>query len=207
MHAFLTLFFGYDTTTARPCHEDGVFLSESPVLVTQTKDDHDLHDWTPFEDRLTFDWAHYHYVTLQSSAANIVEGLNLWSATAFKYGSVAGAPWMTVKKLYATIDTIQTGSLPLQTYKFNYAGPKPSTPPRWMEQTYELNTRNVLAIAQEQLATLAFKEQFDYVPYQEFNSKGEHVWSNLMSGLWAFQQAVCPFHVFFWAMFLLRCLG
>lgn len=76
-----------------------------------------------------------------------------------------------------------------------------------MGQTYELNARNVLAIAREQLATLAFKEQFDYVLYQEFNSKGECVWSNLVSGLWAFQQAVCPFHMFFWAIFLIRCLG
>ena len=77
MHFSLFFFFGYDTITARPCHEDGVFLSELPVLVTQTEDNHDLHDWTPFEDRLAFDWAYYHYVTLQSSAANIAEGLNL----------------------------------------------------------------------------------------------------------------------------------
>ncbi|KAI9444386.1 hypothetical protein BJY52DRAFT_1206719 [Lactarius psammicola] len=48
--------------------------------------------------------------------------------------------------MYATIDTIQTGSLPFKAYSFSYTGPKPSTPPRWMEQTYELNARNIFCL-------------------------------------------------------------
>ena len=69
------------------------------------------HDWLPFEDRLAFDWAYYHYVDLQSSASAIARGLNMWSATAFKHGSLTGAPWKTAKDMYDTIDTIQTGTL------------------------------------------------------------------------------------------------
>ncbi len=190
-------------TTAWPCYEDGAMLQEPAVPLTQSENDQHVHDWMPFEDCLAFDWAFYHYVTLQSSAANIVEGLNLWSATSIKHGSSAGAPWKTAKDMYTMIDAIQTGSLPFQTYKFYYTRPKPSTPPHWMEQAYELNTWDVLAVAQEQLATSAFKEQFDYVPYQEFNSKGERVWLNLMSRYWAFKQAVCPLHVVFLPHFLI----
>jgi len=170
------------------------------VLPTQSNCDQRVH-WTPFEDRLAFDWAYYHYVTLQSSAAEIAEGLNLWSATSIKHGSLTGAPWKTAKEMYAAVDSIQTGALPFKTYNCHYTGPKPSTPPRWMEQTYELNTRDVLAVAREQLATPAFKEQFNYSPYQEFNNKGERVWSNLMSGHWAFKQAVRSTSYHFWDHF------
>jgi hypothetical protein len=102
--------------------------------------------------------------------------------------------------MYVTIDSIQTGSLPFKTFKFYYTGLKPPMPLHWMEQAYELNACNVLAVVREQLATADFSKQFDYVLYKEFNGKGEHLWSNLMSGHWAFVQAVCLFlcPFFFW---------
>ncbi|KAF8269032.1 hypothetical protein EI94DRAFT_1771396 [Lactarius quietus] len=148
------------------------------------------HDWKPFEDCLAFDLAYYHYVTLQSSASGIAEGLNLWSATSFKHGSSTGAPWKSVKDMYKTIDAIQMGSLPFHIYHFHYTRLKLSTPPHWMEQVYKLNACNVLDVIQDQLAMIAFKDQFDSTPYQEFNSNGDHIWSNLMSGHWAYKQAL-----------------
>ncbi|KAH8980296.1 hypothetical protein EDB86DRAFT_2835417 [Lactarius hatsudake] len=91
--------------------------------------------------------------------------------------------------MYATIDTIKIGSLPFQTFTLQYTGPKPLVPPCWMEEVYKLNTRDILEVVQEQLATPDFKSQFDYVPYKEFNGRGERLWSNLMSGQWASMQA------------------
>jgi hypothetical protein len=178
-------------TTAWLCQEDGTFLQELPVPPAPSKNNQPIHDWTPFEDRLAYDWAHYHYVSLQSLAAKIAEGLNLWSAMAFKHGSSTGAPWKTAKDMYKTIDAIQTGSLPFKTHCLFYKGLKPSTPPHWMEEVYKLDARDVLAIVRDQLAMPAFKDQFDYAPYKEFNNKGECIWSNLMSAQWAFKQAVC----------------
>ncbi|KAI9429814.1 hypothetical protein H4582DRAFT_1791653, partial [Lactarius indigo] len=154
-----------------------------------SQDNQHVQDWTPFEDRLAFDWAYYHYVNLQSSAAEIAEGLNLWSATSIKHGATVGAPWRNAKEMYATIDSIKIGSLPFKAFVFQYTGPKPTVPPRWMEEVYELNTRDVLDVIREQLATPDFRGQFNYVPYKEFNGKGERVWSNLMSGQWASMQA------------------
>ena len=189
-------------TAARPCHADGTFLQELPVRPTPGEGDQPVHDWTPFEDRLAFDWACYHYVTLESSAAQIEKGLDLWSATSFKHGSLTGAPWKTAKDMYETIDAVQIGELPFKTHRFYYEGPKPSTPPGWMEEAYNLDARDILAVVREQLATLVFKDQIDYVPYQEFNSTGERIWSNLMSAQWAYQQAVCSLCVVFWNTFL-----
>jgi hypothetical protein len=150
-------------TTAWPCQEDGTFLQDLPVPLTLGENNQLIHDWTPFEDCLAFDWVNYHYVSLQSLAAEIAEGLNLWSATAFKHSSSTGAPWKTAKDMYKTIDAIQIGSLPFKTHHLFYKGPKPSTPLHWMEEVYKLDAHDVLAIVQDQLAMSNFKDQFDYV--------------------------------------------
>ncbi|KAI9439702.1 hypothetical protein H4582DRAFT_1812628 [Lactarius indigo] len=178
---------------ARPCDESGMFLQapwgSTSLPAPPSQDNQHVQDWTPFEDRLAFDWAYYHYVNLQSSAAEIAEGLNLWSATSIKHGATIGAPWRNAKEMYATIDSIKIGSLPFKAFVFQYTGPKPTVPPRWMEEVYELNTHDVLDVIWEQLATPDFRGQFNYVPYKEFNGKGERVWSNLMLGQWASMQA------------------
>jgi hypothetical protein len=104
--------------------------------------------------------------------------------------------------MYKTIEAIQTGSLPFKTHHLFYKGPKPLTPLHWMEGAYEIDAHDVLAVIQDQLAMSAFKDQFDNVPYKEFNNKGECIWSNLMSAQWAFKQAVCSLCIVFWITFL-----
>ncbi len=100
-------------------------------------------------------------------------------------------PWSSADALYKTIDVIQASDAPWKTYKFLYTGPKPSTPPAWMEETYELNMRDALLLLEQQIATFEFDSQADYVPYQEFDTKGDRIYSNLMSGDWASREVVC----------------
>lgn len=131
---------------------------------------------------------------LQSSSSEILEGLDLWHAAVIKHESERstsdGVPWRNADALYETIDKIQAGDAPWRNFKFSYTGPKPTTPPCWMEETYELNVRDALLVLEQQLATSNFDGQTEYVPYQEFNAEGNHVYSNLMSGHWAFREAV-----------------
>lgn len=101
-----------------------------------------------------------------------------------------GIPWRNARDLYATIDSIKAGSVGWKTYKFRYHGPKPSTPPQWMEETYELNTRDVLTLLEQQLQTPEFDGKIEYSPYEEYNSAGDRVYSNLMSAAWANREAV-----------------
>jgi len=115
---------------------------------------------------------------------------------AIKYGSRDGLPWKSAKELHATIDSIQTGSAPWKTYKFRYTGPKPTTPPRWMEEEYELNLRDILKVFEAELLSPEFKDESDYAPYMEFDPQGNRVWSNLMSGDWVNRQAVTFFDGF-----------
>jgi hypothetical protein len=83
--------------------------------------------------------------------------------------------------------------------KLYYDGPKPSTPPRWIEEEYELNARDALCVIQQQLATPDFDSNIEYVPYQEFDEHGDRIYSNLNSAHWANKQAVGVFilHLFF----------
>jgi len=95
--------------------------------------------------------------------------LDLWLTSIIKNKAHGDIPWHSAEDLYKTIDSIQAGNIPWKTYKFRYAGLKPSGPiPRWMEQEYELNAWDTLASAEHQLATSAFDGNFDYAPYQEF---------------------------------------
>ncbi|KAF8258699.1 hypothetical protein EI94DRAFT_1774119 [Lactarius quietus] len=150
--------------------------------------------WLPFDGRLEYEWVHYHYIRLQSLANDIQHGLDLWRATVAKHqtedNDYDGVPWKNTKDMYNTIDSIAAGGVGWKTYQFSYNRPKPTrTLPQWMQDTYELNVRDVLSIFEEQLASKEFDGQFDYVPYEEYNKNGSHIYSNLMSGTWASRQA------------------
>lgn len=131
---------------------------------------------------------------VQSSAAEISQDLDIMLANIMKYTNntdVSGPNgWRNAKDMYATIDSIKAGDVPWKTYKFRYTGPKPSTPPQWMLQDYELSVRNIVDVLEHQLSTAEFEGQFDYAPYEEYDPNGDRVWSNLFSGLWANREAV-----------------
>lgn len=95
--------------------------------------------WYPFEDRLSFDFAHFHFVEVQTSAREINKALDMWAAQALRSGDKI--PWANKDELYNSIDRIQNGDSPWRTHKLRYSGPMPpGTPPKWMTETYELCT-------------------------------------------------------------------
>ena len=181
---------------AHPCTADGTFLKQPIPEPTHTTPFNATsgNPWAPFQDRLAFDWARYHYVRLQSSADDIQVGLDLWRAAVIKHASdhdsLEGVPWDNAEQLYATIDSIYAGEIGWKTLRFSYTGPKPSTPPHWMEQAYDLNLRDILGLLEQQLASTEFTGEFEYAPFQEFDFKGDRVYSHLMSAFWANHEAV-----------------
>ena len=90
-----------------------------------------------------------------------------------------------------TIDSIQEGNAPFKTICFKYSGPIPPNPPHWMTETYELCMQDSQILLHNQLATSEFVDMFHYKPYCQFDHANDHVWSNLMSGDWAWNEAVC----------------
>ncbi|KIM37067.1 hypothetical protein M413DRAFT_423911 [Hebeloma cylindrosporum] len=58
-----------------------------------------------------------------------------------------------------------------------------------MTETYELCTRDSRILLHHQLATTDFAGTFNPKPYRQFDHTGNRVWSDLMSGDWAWDEA------------------
>lgn len=176
---------------ALPTDKNGSFVSkyaepEPWASVDATPE----NPWYPFEGRLWFDFAHHHFVRVQASEDHINTSLDLLKAAVTKGNRDLKFPWLSAKKMYETIDQIQAGPAPFRSYHFQYHGPMPPSPPKWMTQTYELYARDPCLVLQQQLATPEFADQFTPVPYRRFKAGGDRIFSNLMSGDWAWDQAV-----------------
>lgn len=120
-----------------PCDRDGQFIPEyTHPLPHNAPDATDENPFHPFEDRLAFDWAHYHFVELQSSKWEINKGLDLWLTAKLKAGDNMPLPWLSTDDMYQTIDSIQEGEAPFMTICFKYSGLIPPNPLNWMTETY-----------------------------------------------------------------------
>lgn len=63
-----------------------------------------------------------------------------------------------------------------------------------MDQEFELCVCDIRQVLHHQLATPQFATEFDTAPYRQFQADSQQVWSNLMSGDWAWRKAVCVDH-------------
>lgn len=176
--------------TADPCDEQGDTLPAGTPPPDATPDVSAGESWHPFRSRAEFDMANFHFSEAQHSEPEINRSLDILAAHLMEHG--AEPRWRNAKELYATIDEIQAGDAPWQVIKIKYNGPRPDTgpAPKWMDETYELCTRDSRKVLHNQLATTDFKDQFTPIPYQQFDANGTRVYSNLMSGDWAWKQAV-----------------
>lgn len=176
-----------------PCDEKGIFLPPgSPPPPRHLADESPSNPWNPFMDRIAFKFADYHFTELQSSEAQINQALDHWLASIqLAGGDTSKFPWRSAREMYATIDSIKEGPAPWKTVKFKYTGSlPPGIPPKWMLETYELCFRDPRIILLKQIALPDLQNHFDYAPYMQFNEKKDRVWSNLMSGSWAWEEAV-----------------
>ncbi|KAF9525988.1 hypothetical protein CPB83DRAFT_870662 [Crepidotus variabilis] len=148
--------------------------------------------WDPFGGHIEFDFAYLTFKEAKLSERLTNAFLKLWAATLLKNGN-GQSPWGNAKALGATIDKIQQGPCPWKTYTVRYKGPLPPNPPKWMTDEFNLCCQDSRILLHEQHQTMAFKEKFHISPYQQFNSEGERVFSNVMSADWAWSQAGAMF--------------
>ncbi|KAN0134484.1 hypothetical protein V8E53_007630 [Lactarius tabidus] len=196
LQQFVVPSFHAVTGKSVPCLSDGTFFKDPipppPPPMPDLLEPHSK-PWHPFGHRLEYEWACYHYVRLQSSAGDIQCGLDLWRATVKGHQTDHDdhrVPWKSAKEMYDSIDSISVGGVGWTTYELSYNGLQPDgMPPRWMQESYELNVRDILSVFEEQMASKEFDSQFDYTPYEEYDQEGSRIYSNLMSGNWAFREA------------------
>ena len=102
-----------------------------------------------------------------------------------------GPPFADHKEMYSVIDAIKEGDIPWQSFSVTYDGELPDgNVPPWMTASYEVWYRDPLRTMEQQIGNPDFAGEFDYSPKQIFDKDGKRQYTDLMSGNWAWKQAV-----------------
>jgi hypothetical protein len=133
--------------------------------------------------------AEFLYTREEMSGGNIDKLMNILAAM---YPD-RDPPAADHRELYSIIDRIEKGVVSWTSFDVSYSGPpveEGEYVAPWKEAKYEVWFRDPLAILERQLANPEFRHHIDYAPKRMFkNRKRQYV--DLMSGTWAWDQAVC----------------
>ena len=172
------------TVTGTPCDADGYDLE--PGTAPQDHSGSSQPDWSPFSSQTQFETADFLFRKAEMSQADIDILMRLWATTT----SDGSTPFQNHQEMLATIDAIDIGDIPWQSFSATYCGEvPPENPPDWMLKEYTVFFRDPLSVVRSMISNPDFDGQFDYAPYTEFEG-GKRRWSDLMSGNWAWKQAV-----------------
>lgn len=145
-------------------------------------------DLSPFNSRDEFELADLLFSRTEMSRAQIDELMQIWAARAALEGGTT--PFTGSKDLHDTIDAIEEGDTPWYSFRVGYNGDRPlGEVPSWMDDSYQVPYRDPRQVVQTLLSNHKFNEDFDYVPYREFEND-ERKWGNFMSGNFCWKQAV-----------------
>lgn len=125
------------------------------------------------------------------SAGDVDFLLNLWAASLAADGQTP--PFKNHAELYQTIDSTPLGEVPWESFTLTYNGTLPaneSNIPSWMTTEYEFWFRDPHKLVQNMVSNPNFKDEFDYSPFHDYDQDGTHRFCDLMSGNWAWRQAV-----------------
>jgi hypothetical protein len=146
-----------------------------------------VDDWSPFESQVHFQMAEFLYCRARMSAANTDTLMEL--VAKLRDGEFL---FNDHSDLCGAIDASDLGDVPWRRTSLQYQGNIPDNQiPEWMTAVYEVHYRDPRDVIKNMIADASFKRAFDYVPFQEFDEDGDRRYENLMSGDWAFRQAVC----------------
>jgi Plavaka transposase len=144
-------------------------------------------DWSPFTSQVQFETADFLFKKVEMSHADTDTLMRLWATTT----PDGCAPFSNHQEMLSTVDAIDAGDIPWQSFSAKYSGTAPPTnPPDWMLKEYTVYFRDPLAVVRSMVSNPEFKNQFDHAPYREFED-GVRRRTDLMSGDWAWEHAVC----------------
>ncbi|KAJ7346269.1 hypothetical protein DFH08DRAFT_701453 [Mycena albidolilacea] len=166
-----------------PCDRDGYDLPAGTL--PPPWEERDADDYSPFEGRAQFEFAEFLF-TQEKMAQSRVDRLAQLLAALY---ADKDPPFADHEDIYATVDAIQPGDVPWQSFSVQYTGPLPDgVIPEWMTQKYEVWFRSPLEIFGKQLANPDFKDQIDWAPKRIFKN-GKRQLTDFFSGNWAWKQA------------------
>jgi hypothetical protein len=165
-------------------------------------------DFFPFTDEEEFQFADFLYTREQMSAGNIdilMQLMAAWhtshtsrldevSGNEFNESEPIDPPFNSANHMYNVIDSIPLGDVPWEGFKVTYNDNIPEhNPPRWMTKTFEVWFRNPLEVLEAQIGNPDFDGGIDYAPKQVLGKNGKRQFTDLQSGDWTWEQAVCSY--------------
>lgn len=157
------------------------------------------NDWAPFRDRVQFEFADLIYRRNQMPMSQINVVLELWQASmllAHEDLTEENAPFSDAKDMLSTIDSIEVGDAPWMSFVCERSAELPEDAPDWMTHNYEVWYRDPVKTVENMLANPDFKDEFDFVPYLDYDKGNVRRYCDFFSGNWAWDQAVCAFESF-----------
>ncbi|KAI0314779.1 hypothetical protein OF83DRAFT_1063202, partial [Amylostereum chailletii] len=152
-------------------------------------------DWTPFGDRIGYELADFCFTKVQLGKSHIDQLFQIIAALCIKISrgdQEQGPPFASNAAMEQAIDAIEAGDAPWECFVVRYQGERPATNvPNWMDQEFEVWTRNPLIIAHQHLANPDFNGKWDYSPYREFvgpDGQEKRKYKDFMSANWSWKQ-------------------
>jgi hypothetical protein len=163
------------------CDEDGYDLD--PRTPPPPRDDCFSDDYSPFTDEDEFRFADWSYRKSKLSARSFNELADILRSM---HGTT---PFGDVKDLYTVIDEIKEGDAPWDSFVDQWDGEVMENMAQW-KKNYEVWFRGPLQVMENQISSPDFDGELDYAPKQLWNKAGKRIYTDLMSGNWAWRQAV-----------------
>ncbi|KAI6102381.1 hypothetical protein EDD16DRAFT_1696647 [Pisolithus croceorrhizus] len=133
-----------------------------------------------------FELADFIFHQNEMPGAQIDELMHIWASMP---GQAGTPPYANHEHLYSTIDAISEGDAPWTSFSMESVEAGGSGGPSWKHSsTYEVVFHDPQILLNHQLSNPGFKNHTDYSPQLVFGEKGQHVWSDLMTGNWAWNQ-------------------
>jgi hypothetical protein len=189
------LLLSLNWVTGDRCDEDGYTLPSQSGPPASFEDPDSLFPFAGIEEMLLADFI---YKKIQISAGDISYLMTLWDSyqnrvvtNQFDHPDHIDPPFANSQSLYDTIDSIPFGDIPWEGFKVKYDGEIPNNAPSWMTSEYDVWYRNPLDVMEAQLGNPEFASCIDYAPKEVKNAgNGQRQYIDLMSGEWAWEQAV-----------------
>ncbi|KAI0363452.1 hypothetical protein BV20DRAFT_1039932 [Pilatotrama ljubarskyi] len=168
-----------------PCDPGGWLLPDSTPPLPHNCPPSD--NYLPFTSEQHFQLTNFLFRKEQMSGGNIDELMQILAA--FTPDHVA--LFMDSDDVYATIDNITLADMPWFAFKVSYKGPLPDGEvPKWMTEKFTVWFRDPPKVLHQQLGNQDIcLDEIDWTAKHVFNQKGQHVYENVMSADWAWQQA------------------
>ena len=163
-----------------PCDIRG---NDLPECTPPPRWDH-LPGFTPFASEIDFELGDFFFRELEIPNQKLDKLLHLLAA---KYPD-QDPPFADHAHLHSLIDSIPQGDIPWQAFTVQYAGEADG--PLWKSTSYEVFFRDPLLLMEQQIGNPDYATEMDFAPKRVFDGNNKRLYTDLMSGNWAWTRAV-----------------